>query len=72
MDKQNQACKFKDIYKMEKVEDIPWSFTSEDPEVMREFYMVCIKLFDKAGETARAQICRDKLNGVVICKQAKQ
>ena len=75
MDKQNlssKECKFKDIYKMEKVEDVPWSFTSNDPEIMSEFYMVSIKIFDKAGETSRAQICRYKLKELDTCKQEKQ
>lgn len=64
MDKTDQVsndCKFRDLYEIKTVEDIPFSFHSDDVEVLQEFYIIVIKILDEAGETARASICREKL-----------
>lgn len=49
---------------MKSVEDIPEAYYTDDIEKLKEFYMVAIKILDKAGEKARADLCRLQLKNI--------
>ena len=56
-------CANKFLYeKIKTVNDIPYSVPHNlTKEHLAEFYMVCIKILEEAGENERAKICREKM-----------
>lgn len=63
MEKTNGPCASKFLYEnIRTVDDIPFSVPHNlTKDQLIEFYMVCIKILNEAGETERAKICREKL-----------
>lgn len=66
MARTNGPCANKFLYEnIRTVDDIPYSLPHNlTNEQLAEFYMVCIKILEEAGETERAKICREKLNSL--------
>lgn len=71
MEKTNGQCANKFIYEhIKTVDDIPYSVPHNlTHEQLTEFYMVCIKILEEAGENERAKICREKLNDLDLNDQ---
>lgn len=66
MGKTNGPCANKAIYeKIKTVDNIPYSVPHNlTKDQLIEFYMVCIKILNEAGETERANICIEKLKAI--------
>ena len=71
MVKTNGRCANKFLYEnIRTVEDIPYSVPHNlTNDQLAEFYMVCIKILEEAGENERAKICREKLNDLDLNNQ---
>lgn len=63
MGKTNGRCANSFLYEnIRTVDDIPYSIPHNlTTEQQVEFYMICIKILEEAGENERAKICLEKL-----------